>query len=134
VFLNMHWDHIDVPAREKSAALVRDRLALIAGELPAVVTGDLNCHEDSQAFATLTQADAKGRELFDSYRKLYPQRSGEEATFNNWEATLKGARIDFILYTAEFTPTAAEIVRTKYDGRVPSDHYPVTATLKLQQK
>lgn len=132
VFLNMHWDHIDVPAREKSATLVRERLTTIAKGLPAIVTGDLNSHEDTRAFTTLTAADAGGRELFDSYRKLHSQRSSEEATFNNWKHVLKGSRIDFILYTAEFTPKAAEIIRTTYDERLPSDHYPVTATLQLR--
>lgn len=134
VLLNMHWDHIDVPAREKSATLVRERLTTIANGLPAIVTGDLNSYEDTKAFITLTKPDANGRELFDSYRKLYPQRSQDEATFNNWKQVLKGSRIDFILYTAEFLPKAAEIIRTTYDERLPSDHYPVTATLQLDKK
>lgn len=134
VYLNMHWDHIDVPAREKSAILVRDQLATIAGKLPVIVTGDLNSTEDSKAFTLLTAANTPGRGLFDSYRKLHPQRSPDEATFNGWKDRREGSRIDFVLHTAEFTPTAAEIIRTKYDGRLPSDHYPVTATLGLQKQ
>jgi endonuclease/exonuclease/phosphatase family metal-dependent hydrolase len=134
VLLNMHWDHQDQAAREKSAALVRERLEAIAKGIPTIVMGDLNSKEDSKAYATLVVADEAGRELIDSYRKLYPQRSPNEASFDDWKGTVKGSRIDFILHTSEFTPTAAEIVRTNYDGRWPSDHYPVTATLRLSEK
>jgi endonuclease/exonuclease/phosphatase family metal-dependent hydrolase len=134
VMLNMHWDHIDVPAREKSAALARERLATIAKGVPTIVMGDLNSKEDTRAFTTLTGADETGRKLADSYRELHPQRSPEESTFNDWKGTLKGSRIDFILHTAEFTPTAAEIIRTNYDRRWPSDHYPVTAILRVNEK
>jgi endonuclease/exonuclease/phosphatase family metal-dependent hydrolase len=134
VLLNMHWDHQDQAAREKSAALVRERLATIAKGIPTIVMGDLNSKEDSKAYATLTVADEAGRELIDSYRKLYPKRSPNEASFDDWKGTIKGSRIDFILHTAEFAPTTAEIVRTSYEGRWPSDHYPVTATLRLSEK
>jgi endonuclease/exonuclease/phosphatase family metal-dependent hydrolase len=57
--------------------------------------------------------------------------SADEASFNGWQGTTDGSRIDFILHSRHFTPTAAKIVRTSYDGRWPSDHYPVTATLEL---
>ena len=97
VLLNMHWDHQDQTAREKSAALVRERLAEIAKGVPIIVMGDLNSKEDSQAYATLTVADEAGRELIDSYRKLHPKRSPDEASFDDWKGTVKGSRIDFIL-------------------------------------
>lgn len=131
VYLNMHWDHEDVPAREKTASLVRERLATIARDVPTIVTGDLNSFEDTKAFAALVGIDGPGRPLADSYREVHPQRAEDEASFDNWKGTTKGSRIDFILHTAEFVPSAAEIVRTKYEGLWPSDHYPVTATLKL---
>ena len=130
VVLNQHWDHVDTTAREKSAALVRERLATIAKELPVIVMGDLNSSEDTPAYATLARADAGGRQLADSYRELNPKRSPGEVTFDNWRGTTKGSRIDFSLHTAELKPTAAAIVRTSYDGLWPSDHYPVTATFR----
>ena len=130
--LNMHWDHISVPAREQSARLVRRRLTDLAEGLPAIVMGDLNAPEDSKAVSELVGAkDAPGRPLKDSFRAVHPEPSREESTFNHWKGTTVGKRIDFILHTAEFKPTAAEIVRTDYDGRWPSDHYPVTATLRM---
>ena len=135
VVLNMHWDHQDAKARRQAAALVRERLGKIGGDLPLIAMGDLNSFEDTPAFKTLIEADGPaGRKLADSFRELHPERSAKESSFNSWNGKTDGSRIDFILHTSEFTPAAAEIVRTKYDGRWPSDHYPVTATLKLERK
>ncbi len=135
ILLNMHWDHQDPKAREQAAALVRERLGTMGGDLPLLVMGDLNSSEDTPAFKTLIAAKgATDRKLADSYRELHPERSPKESSFNEWDGKTKGARIDFILHTSEFTPVSAEIVRTSYDGRWPSDHYPVTATLKLPRK
>jgi endonuclease/exonuclease/phosphatase family metal-dependent hydrolase len=135
VLLNMHWDHQDSKAREQAAALVRQQLGKISGDLPLLVIGDLNSFEDTLAFKTLINAkDSSGRELADSFRELHPKKSPDESSFNDWSGTLKGSRIDFILHTSEFTPVAADIVRTSYDGHWPSDHYPVIATLKLRRK
>lgn len=133
--LNMHWDHISVPAREQSARLVRRRLTELAEGLPAIVMGDLNTPEDSKAVTELVGArGAAGRRLLDSFRTVHPERTREESTFSAWSGRTAGSRIDFILHTAEFTPTAASIARTSYDGRWPSDHYPVTATLQLNAR
>lgn len=131
VYLNMHWDHQDDEARKKSAPLVLEQLQKIAGDAATIVTGDLNNKETSPAFSKLTSEIRPGRKLLDSYRELNPKRSPDEASFDEWKGTVKGSRIDFILHTSEFKPTAAEIVRTSYDGRWPSDHYPVTATLQF---
>ncbi len=46
-------------------------------------------------------------------------------------ARRRARRIDFILGSAECRVTDADIVRASRDGRYPSDHYPVTAVLKL---
>lgn len=135
VLLNMHWDHISEEAREKSAALVRERLTKLGSDLPVIVMGDLNAHEDSPAVKELVGAnDSAGRKLADSFRELRPDRSPDESSFNDWKGTVKGSRIDFIFHTDEFTPVAADIVRTSYDGHWPSDHYPVIAKLKLNRK
>jgi endonuclease/exonuclease/phosphatase family metal-dependent hydrolase len=131
VVLNTHWDHISDEARRKSAALIHSRLAEVSNGLPIIVMGDLNVPEDAPATKTLLAADGSTDfVLIDGYRKLHPTRSTEEATFNGWEAKTAGSRIDFILHSRDFAPTAAEVVRTTYDGRLPSDHYPVTATLQ----
>jgi endonuclease/exonuclease/phosphatase family metal-dependent hydrolase len=135
VLLNMHWDHISQPARESSASLVRERLASLGNDLPWIVIGDFNAHEDSSEVKKLFgKEDSSGRVLVDSYRVIHPKPSPDESSFNDWVGTKKGSRIDFILCTRQFKPVSANIVRRSYDGLWPSDHYPVVATLRLQQK
>jgi endonuclease/exonuclease/phosphatase family metal-dependent hydrolase len=134
VVLNTHWDHISDDARRKSAMLIRSRLSEICDGLPTIVMGDLNVPEDAPATRTLLgAADSADGLLIDAYRTLHPKPSPEEASFNGWEVKTAGSRIDFILHSRQFTPTAAEIVRTTYDGRLPSDHYPVTVTLVVRR-
>lgn len=61
---NTHFDHRSALARERGAVLLRERLGEIAGDAPAVVTGDLNTTESSRTYALLTGTDrgADGRE------------------------------------------------------------------------
>jgi endonuclease/exonuclease/phosphatase family metal-dependent hydrolase len=132
VLLNQHWDHQDESAREKAAALARKQLTAIAKGAPTIVMGDLNSFEDTKAFQTLLSPDDAGRKIADSYRELHPERLPNEVSFNGWNGKKKGSRIDFILHSDDFTATAAEIDRTSYDGLWPSDHYPVTATLRYK--
>jgi endonuclease/exonuclease/phosphatase family metal-dependent hydrolase len=133
VVLNTHWDHLSDTARRHSATLIRERLASVSPkDTPMIVMGDFNSQEDG--LATKALLDANGStppRLYDTYRKLHPERKKKEATFNGWNGKTAGSRIDFILATEQWKPLQATIDRTSYDGRWPSDHYPITATLKL---
>jgi endonuclease/exonuclease/phosphatase family metal-dependent hydrolase len=130
--LNTHWDHVSAMARRKSARLIRERVSKLAEGIPAIVMGDFNTPEDSAPLRELLGEVESGRRLLDSYRSLHREVSADESTFNHWAGTTAGSRIDFILHTEEFTPTAAAIIRANYDGRWPSDHYPITAMLRVE--
>jgi endonuclease/exonuclease/phosphatase family metal-dependent hydrolase len=119
-------------ARRKSARLIRERVSKLAEGIPAIVMGDFNTPEDSAPLRELLGEVESGRRLLDSYRSLHREVSADESTFNHWAGTTAGSRIDFILHTEEFTPTAAAIIRANYDGRWPSDHYPITAMLRVE--
>lgn len=127
--LNTHWDHVSSEARVYAAALIRQRFASIAKGLPAIVMGDLNVNEERPPIRTLI-GEGEMR-LTDSYRSAYPERTLVERTFHGFRGGEEGSRIDYILHTNELRTIDAAIVRTDFDGRFPSDHYPVTATLEL---
>ena len=130
LFANTHFDHRGVQARLESARLLATKLPQLAAGAPAILTGDFNLNEDSPAYAALTRPDRPGAiRWIDSYRTVHPRRSPEEASFGGFKGTTKGSRIDFVLHSEHFRATAAEIDRFARDGRYPSDHYPVTATL-----
>jgi endonuclease/exonuclease/phosphatase family metal-dependent hydrolase len=130
--LNTHWDHQVQAAREFSADLIRQQIDALAGGLPLIVMGDLNASENNAAYLDLIgNNDPGGLQLLDSYREVFPVRESQEATFNGFGGTTFGSRIDYVLHSDRFQAVDASIVRTSFDGSYSSDHYPVTATLRL---
>jgi endonuclease/exonuclease/phosphatase family metal-dependent hydrolase len=90
----------------------------------------LNVNEDHEGVRAMLAENGTPR-LADLYREAHPGASADESTFGGFRGTTKGRRIDFILGTAELPVTNADIVRASRDGRYPSDHYPVTAVVKV---
>jgi endonuclease/exonuclease/phosphatase family metal-dependent hydrolase len=129
-FINTHFDHRGVQAREKSAELLRARIEKVPEDLMIVLTGDFNTAEKSPPWQTLTESNR----LIDTYRQVYPQAQSSEGTFHGFQGTPGKARIDWVLCSPQFTSTSATIDRTNEDGRYPSDHFPVTAVLTRKQK
>lgn len=130
--LNTHLDNVSNTANQYSASLIRSRLPTLDAGLPTLLTGDLNSGETSSVVRTLLgQSDPLGVQLVDSYRAVFPQRQSNEGTFHGYGGSPFGSRIDFILNSPEFTPVDASIVRTSFDGKYPSDHFPVTAQFRL---
>ena len=127
-FLNTHFDHRGRTARVKSAELIRNHVSAL--DTPVIVTGDFNCGAGSdpwKAFFSGTQTPL----LIDSYRRFKPEKTADEGTFGGFRGTTAGARIDWILHSRHYKTQNATILRTNANGRYPSDHYPVTATLLL---
>ncbi|MFT7669694.1 MAG: endonuclease/exonuclease/phosphatase family metal-dependent hydrolase [Planctomycetota bacterium] len=124
LWMNSHFDHRGKLARERSAALIHSRMQTIA-DLPTIITGDFNAGEDSAALKSL-----KGDTMLDSYRVLYP---GDTlvGTFNGFQGSSDGSKIDYILVSPHWRVLSASIDRRVFEGRTPSDHYPVRAELKL---
>ncbi len=143
---NVHWDHRSQPSRERSGELLMQTIARRAsGEDPVLVTGDFNAGETNAAFQRLLQApesaeapesagaaEASGETpLFDTFRAMHPA-AREVGTFNGFEGTTTGEKIDAVLASEEWEILAAEIVRDRRQGRYPSDHFPVTAKVTLR--
>jgi endonuclease/exonuclease/phosphatase family metal-dependent hydrolase len=125
---NVHLDHQSQEARLKSTRLLARRMAQRAYKAPVVVMGDFNMPVDNPGMQFLV-AEGSPVRLTDSWRKAHPDKP-ETRTFNGFKGLTDGVRIDFILVDPETAVMAADIDRTNEDGRYPSDHYPITATLK----
>jgi endonuclease/exonuclease/phosphatase family metal-dependent hydrolase len=131
VCMNTHWDHVGRKGRLESAKLMRQWARDHARKLPVIVTGDLNVDEDAEPFKQLLHGKGMDHAWIDGYRVLYPERLLDEATYHGFKGTRRGSRIDFILHTPHFQTIKAAIDRTARDGRYPSDHYPVSATVEI---
>ncbi|MFB6130711.1 MAG: endonuclease/exonuclease/phosphatase family protein [Salinigranum sp.] len=127
--VDAHFDHRGETARLKSARLLRERLAELAG-VPAVVTGDLNLTEHDDPYAVLIGGDAPGPRLRDArYAATYPNH-GPTTTFNQFEG-VPDVKIDYVFVTDGVTVHQHGVIADHWDGRVPSDHRPVLAEVSL---
>lgn len=98
--------------------------------LPSFFVGDLNARPDwdsSVLFRTYWN---------DTYLTIDETlRQGCEDTFNGWDSPEGRAdrRIDFVYYKgAGVTPTLYKCDNTLYDGKYPSDHWPVYADFTIE--
>ncbi|MDD5139564.1 MAG: endonuclease/exonuclease/phosphatase family protein [Verrucomicrobiales bacterium] len=126
---NTHFDHQVQAAREKSAKLVRKRVAALDTKLPVLLIGDFNsAAESNRAYKILTAEN-----FFTDAWLAAPERRGEGVgTFNDFKAAKpNGPRIDWILTRGEVTVERAEISTLARDGQFPSDHFPVAARLRI---
>lgn len=132
LFINTHFDHMGKVARLESAKLIRERIAKLGEGCSVILTGDFNSGEGSEPYKALFDTHGKDESpVVDSYRTAHPKREPDEGTTTAFKAgPSKGARIDWIGVSRDWKVSAAEIDRTAKDGRTPSDHFPITATLR----
>jgi len=133
VFFNTHFDHRGVQARIESARLLRSRIDQIGNKANVIVTGDFNAGEGSEPYNELFGPDDTGPSpLRDAFRFANPQRKDDEGTFSGFRAGPRsGQRIDWIGISQRWQVIKSEIDRTSRDGHTPSDHFPVTAVLRI---
>ncbi|TWT73982.1 Endonuclease/Exonuclease/phosphatase family protein [Allorhodopirellula solitaria] len=136
LFVNTHFDHRGPDARKESARLLGEKISDLGEGCRCVLTGDFNAGAGSQPhqilFAESSPDNSGGITLVDTFAAAHPDATDAEATFSGFRPNVtKGARIDWIAVTPDWTIESAEIDRTEYDGRTPSDHYPITATLRF---
>lgn len=127
---NLHLDHADQNARLRSAEMLSDRVEEWHRSSPVVVMGDFNAGERGPVIARIL-SDGTGR-LRDTFRAVHPDAEGV-GTYHGFTDCTDGAKIDHILATRDLAVLDAAILRDRIDGRYPSDHYPLTARLALDE-
>jgi endonuclease/exonuclease/phosphatase family metal-dependent hydrolase len=126
---NTHFDHEVEAARQKSAALLRDRIAQVDPAVPLLLLGDFNCVAGASRAHEILTREAGLTDTWDAA----PQRANAELnTFNGFASPKRdGERIDWILARRPAAVAAAAIVDYTGLPRFPSDHFPVTATVRF---
>lgn len=123
---NTHLDHESQPSREKSAELLLRRIEARLPKDPVIVTGDLNSGENNPVHETLRRAGFR-----DTFRVLHPEATAA-GTFNGFRERRGRNKLDYIYADSAWSVSKADIVTDKIDGRWPSDHLPVMATVSLR--
>ena len=118
--VNVHLDYSSRSNRDRSAALITERLApQIARGEPVILAGDLNERAGSALVGALSQAGLN-----------FAPVPGATYHFDRG-INLFGA-IDHIATTRNVTIISGpHVLRERYSRAWPSDHYPVTADLSL---
>jgi endonuclease/exonuclease/phosphatase family metal-dependent hydrolase len=129
---NTHLDHISQNSREKSTALIARRIADRNHKDPFVLTGDFNAGEDNPAITYLkgkTAAETPAK-MVDTFRVLHPNVI-DVRTHHAFKGARQGSKIDYVFAQPTAKVLEAQILYDNTNGRYPSDHYPVTARLRL---
>jgi len=141
VIMNTHWEHGGAEAKQevrlKSAALMRNKMLEIAPDLPILFTGDFNADEGSDPYRRMTSRDDfvetpvdETRFLTDTYRNKHSD-SATVGTALGFDGVGTSGRIDWILHTdGGFDTIEANIDRSSFNGRYPSDHFPINAIIR----
>ena len=132
---NLHLDHQSQPSRERSTLLLRQRIEIRAYKSdPVVVTGDFNVGESNPALSALVNKTDAAAPFVDTYRVLHADET-VVGTFTGFKfGSTAGDKIDYVLVQPGTEVITAEILRTSRNDRYPSDHFPVTATIRLVSK
>jgi endonuclease/exonuclease/phosphatase family metal-dependent hydrolase len=93
--------------------------------IPAVLTGDFNCGPESDVITILDQSG-----FINAYSILSGKSASVGQTFHGFNGGDTGEPIDYIFVTPEVQITSVQVDRSMYNGRYPSDHYPVTARVE----
>ncbi len=126
---NTHFDHVGELARRESARLLLRKIdSLNAGNLPVVLTGDLNLTPDTEPIAVFTES------LVDAYTAA-PIRLGPAGTFTGFQYGERAdRRIDYILVSPDVRVDKFATLTDAMDRRYPSDHFAVVASLHLRPR
>lgn len=128
MFWNTHLDHEIQAAREKSAALIVERVGALKTDVPVLLVGDFNAAaRGNKAYDILLDSG-----FFDTWFAS-AQRSGPDvATFHGYKpAVPNGVHIDWILARGAVAVEDTHIVDFQQNEQFPSDHFPVAARVMI---
>lgn len=128
---NTHFDNKSTRARIEAARLLRARIEMTAGRVPALVTGDFNDVAVSRTYQILTTAAANGFVLHDAHAVTQAAHEGPAGTVNLNFAEPLGDKIDFIFVTPGVEVVRHAILADAANGRFPSDHLPVLVDVRF---
>ena len=132
---NTHFDHVSPLARTFGAKLILDQIHRFnqTDPLPTIVMGDFNASPNSKAVRLMREnlMNYKDVRLQDIYGFL-DQLIGNTYHGFKGKITQKFKPIDYIFVSDDFEVVTASVNTQSYDGAYPSDHYPISAVLRLK--
>jgi len=128
---NVHLDNWSQRSREKSVRLLAEMIANRKTQDPFIVVGDFNMELDNPAMVYL-QETANPR-MTDAWQSIHYSDSNT-GTYHKFSGRVACPKIDHIPIGENAQALDATIDRYEVDGRYPSDHFPVVATIRINKK
>jgi endonuclease/exonuclease/phosphatase family metal-dependent hydrolase len=125
---NVHYDHQGMVARKESSKLVLEKIRMIAGKSPVILTGDFNGNNKTEWYATLNNSGSLTDALLQVDKPYITNGS-----FNAFQANNPSKEIiDHIFISGKFKAKRYGILTDTYHGRFPSDHFPILVELEFK--
>jgi endonuclease/exonuclease/phosphatase family metal-dependent hydrolase len=128
VVYNTHFDHKGPRSRARSARLIRERIDSVPADTEAVVLGDFNCQPGSNPYQILT---ADGEIQLRDARTVAATVEGPSTTITDFTTVDPDRRLDHLFITSGLSVDLFRIDDATVDGRYPSDHLPIVATVRF---
>ncbi|WP_274363863.1 endonuclease/exonuclease/phosphatase family protein [Paenibacillus thermotolerans] len=128
---NTHLDHISGQAQEEGMKVVLRAMEehYRAEPIPMFLMGDFNSNPDDPALRLLRKQGASAKpELIDGFEAA---QTPPGRTWHDFRGGEQGEPIDYIFVSKEVNLHATTVIRDSEEGRYPSDHYPIAASVSL---
>jgi len=127
ICINTHFDFAE-NVQTKSAVLIMEHLSKLPSNIPAILLGDFNATPKQNCYEIFTggkkKSSLKGPWFKNAAIKPFL------GTYHGFKGRTDGDHIDWILYRGPIAPANYNVVVSKFEGRYPSDHFPVAAKFR----
>lgn len=129
---NVHMDNLSQNSRKNSVRILAERIDTRKKKDPFIVMGDFNMEANNPAMVYLRNVTNQTPypRMRDAWASVH-FREPETGTRHGFRGSFSGPKIDHVSLCESLIPLDVEIDRRSYDGRYPSDHFPVVAKILL---
>lgn len=123
---NAHFDNVSNEARAESVALISNKIAEIAPDIPVVLTGDFNFREGSDNYNNFLSCG-----LYDT--KYLAKTYDDHATYQGNNIFVPNTKpIDYIMVNGYCSSVESSKIQSDFiDHIIASDHLPITVKMTL---
>lgn len=128
---NLHLDNLSQHSREKSVRLLTEKIDTRETNDPFIVMGDFNMEIQNPAMRWLNKIGIGKPRMasVDVWQSIHP--NSHIGTRQGFDGKGSGPHIDHIRLSANLQALDARIDNRSWNGRFPSDHFPVVANIRL---
>lgn len=129
---NTHFDHRGKVARRESAKFLLQQVHNIAGNNPAIITGDFNAVPSDEPIQIIVDTN-NPLHLTDSKSISKIPHFGPVGTFNGWHSgEMEDQPIDYIFLKGKFNVKKHATISESWEGRYASDHFAVYSEIEIK--